>query len=173
MACCRSLFPFPAEPYTAAIRAGKRTAHHLVLYYTVRVDSSKPVRLSPEECDAAVWVPLDQLPALLDADHHGHYDPPPGASGEGGAAKGAAVALPAEYARSLCATRLPLANFALLSLSNECLWCLCLQRGWRQRRGAGGEPERDLPERVGRGHRPRPLVCAERDGRALQEGLGQ
>ena len=116
MACCRSLFPFPAEPYTAAIRAGKRTAHHLVLYYTVRVDSSKPVRLSPEECDAAVWVPLDQLPALLDADHHGHYDPPPGASGGGNAAKGAGVAaaaLPAEYARSLCAARLPLANLCV------------------------------------------------------------
>ena len=120
MACCRSLFPFPAEPYTAAIRAGKRTAHHLVLYYTVRVDSSKPVRLSPEECDAAVWVSLDQLPALLDADHHGHYDPPPGASGGGGAAKGAgaaAAALPAEYARSLCATRLPWLTLRCWSLS--------------------------------------------------------
>jgi hypothetical protein len=36
----RSLFPFPAEPYADAVRAGKRVAHHLILYYSVRVDSS-------------------------------------------------------------------------------------------------------------------------------------
>ena len=109
--CARSLFPFPAEPYTAALRAGKRTAHHLILYYIARVDSTRAVRLSPEECDAAVWVPLDQLPALLDADHHGHYDPDPDlakrGAGKSASAKGtretAAVALPDEYPRALCA----------------------------------------------------------------------
>lgn len=80
-ACTRSLFPFPAEPYTAAVRASKRTAHHLITYYTVRLDSSRAVRLSAAECDAAVWVPLSHLPPLLDAEgHRAHYHPAPAAA---------------------------------------------------------------------------------------------
>ena len=127
-----SLFPFPAEPYTAALRAGKRIAHHLILYFTVRVDSTQALCLSVEECDAAVWVPLSQLPMLLDADQHGHYNNPPppppscaaGCDESHGAAKATvgaveaveaveavassearAVALPSEYPRAMCATR--------------------------------------------------------------------
>jgi hypothetical protein len=67
------------------------------------------LRLSPEECDAAVWVPLEHLPQLLDADHHGHYGLAAGAGesatkGASGGQVGAAE-LPAGYPRALCATQ--------------------------------------------------------------------
>lgn len=81
----QSNYPFPAEPWRRAVHSGQRTSHHLVVYYAVTVhvgsteteatrngeiggntsgsalsgenaDEAGRVKLSVDECDAAVWV---------------------------------------------------------------------------------------------------------------------
>lgn len=58
----QSNFPFPAEPWRTAVHDGKRTSHHLIVYYAVPIHGGGRLALSAGECDAAVWVVGDQRP---------------------------------------------------------------------------------------------------------------
>ena len=60
-----SCYPTCHERWAAAIRDGERTRHHLVVFVLIRCESDVELRLQPSECDAAVWLPLAHVDALL------------------------------------------------------------------------------------------------------------
>lgn len=60
-----SCYPTCQERWAAAVSDGERTRHHLVMFVVVRCRSDVELRLQPSECDAAVWLPLAHVDALL------------------------------------------------------------------------------------------------------------
>ena len=60
-----SCYPTCQERWAAAVSDGEGTRHHLVMFVVVRCRSDVELRLQPSECDAAVWLPLAHVDALL------------------------------------------------------------------------------------------------------------
>lgn len=89
-----SCFPVSFDEWAAQRREEKpRTAHFLISFIVVRVgDATGALRLQPEECDNAVWVPLGDVAGAL-------------SGGEGTAAPAAYPAAPVEAAAApACST---------------------------------------------------------------------
>ena len=63
-----SCFPVSFDEWTAARSAGKRTNHFLITFVTIRLngeEASQPLKLQPQECDSACWVPLSDVAEAL------------------------------------------------------------------------------------------------------------
>lgn len=60
-----STYPVSFDGWRRARESGARVSHYLVAFIVVRVDCEQPLKLSPDECDAACWVPLDEVAGAL------------------------------------------------------------------------------------------------------------
>mmetsp|Transcript_53454 Transcript_53454/g.119985 ORF Transcript_53454/g.119985 Transcript_53454/m.119985 type:complete len:173 (-) Transcript_53454:137-655(-) len=61
-----SCYPTAAHEWEGRRAQGGRTSHHLIVYFVLRVDeNASALRLQPDECDCALWVPLDDIAARL------------------------------------------------------------------------------------------------------------
>lgn len=58
-----SAYPPSADEWRAARAAGRRCAHHIIVFYVVHTSSTTALTLQPEECDAACWVPVADFAA--------------------------------------------------------------------------------------------------------------
>jgi 8-oxo-dGTP pyrophosphatase MutT (NUDIX family) len=58
-----SAYPPTADGWSDARDTGGRTAHHLIMFYVVQCESTTPLALQPDECDAACWVPIANFAA--------------------------------------------------------------------------------------------------------------
>lgn len=63
-----SCFPTSVHEWSAQRAKGGRTSHHLIVYFVIPVSSGQLLKLNPDECECAAWVPLEDVAKLSEAD---------------------------------------------------------------------------------------------------------